>query len=378
MIWILWLIGAVVAFIVCIIEYIKSREHLHIIVRLPPKSDQEPYHRHVMELADLIQKIFVSIGIFCLIAAAYCGVIRGVIRGIKSDYAAVLDRPINMAFMRPSDDEIEERCNWSESKSKKARQEIAKAETKISQTGAFRMVNRQMIESEMEAIATEYQFSMSEFSDGENMVELGKALNAELVVAVDLYAFPTIKLSFMNISTLQKFTTTTKDKIDNTIKLVVESLKIPHSSDDLEGTWFYDGMKMSSIKYNINSSELITPFATQYPTTPCPKKVIRNYLKSDSQLSKTTIMGDEFELEFASNEKLASNLIYSPSDSMIRYKNGKTYSTFKAGTIRARFANGFELSNAPVFIKDNRLGILVGTSKSDGTGTAYFMMFTHE
>ncbi len=305
----------------------------------------------------------------------FVGLIFGVIFGVKniknninvSNYSrAPVERTVNVVFITPTESELAEKCG---KKAKDVRKQVAEVEATISQIPTFKLLDR----SKVDLILNEYDFSVSDWADGNTVAEIGRALNAELLLYFEIYDAKTVNISFLNISTMEKFTSKELD-----IRPAVASLQIPHETVDIEGTWQYDGLMQSQLKYKNSNWEYLSPFSLRFPILPCNNQ---NFVPNNEDIVKAEIADGEMTLVLASGEKNTSELLYNVKNSVIYNKakdatEYKPVSAFEAGTVRAKFSSGLSLVNAQVFLKDNRMGILVGTSKEDGTGKAYFMMFS--
>ena len=303
------------------------------------------------------------------------GLIFGVIFGVKNiknninvaNYSrAPVERTVNVAFIKPTESELSEKCG---KKAGDVRKQVAEVEATISQIPTFKLLDR----SKVDLILNEYDFSVSDWADGNTVAEIGRALNAELLLYFEIYDAKTVNISFLNISTMEKFTSKELD-----IRPAVASLQIPHETADIEGTWQYDGLMQSQLKYKNSNREYLSPFSLRFPVVPCNNQ---NFVPNNEDIVKAEIADGEMTLVLASGEKNTSELLYNVKNSVIYNKakdatEYKPVSAFEAGTVRAKFSSGLSLVNAQVFLKDNRMGILVGTSKEDGTGKAYFMMFS--
>jgi len=270
--------------------------------------------------------------------------------------------------------------------------EISEVVEKLSREG-FKTVERN--ESKISKVMKEHDFQMSEWSSDNKVAEVGKAANADVILSFvprfkpnsDGSSNVTVDAEFMDINTMQvinfKYDGSSFSNWDfNLLKL---------NTDVPDGMWYCDGLMKSSIKYNKNNAQYITPFAGANSLAKTRDGEVSKYLVKPMQRIHISDSSGYIVYEDGSEEevtvKFTAEKDRNISVSEVSYEDvldkktsmytssGSGVSTMKIGNIIIRDENGKQLLKGPVYRRGSAMGVFVGTSAKDGTGTAYFLMF---
>lgn len=263
---------------------------------------------------------------------------------------------------------------------------------KLSKEG-FKVVDRSG--SKLNKIMEEHEFQMSEWSAEKKVAEVGKGANADLILtfvprltSADPSIYASVSAEFIDINTMQTFNFNYTGTSFSNWNFAL--LKV--NADSPNGAWFCDGLKKSSIKYSPKEMKYITPFANNYALNSTNKLEKKKYFNeeitgitiSDNEGTVTYSNGKEVECYVAFNLEKDSNFAVDKvtgqnylDDNVTIYANSDSgVSTMKIGTLTIREELGKQLLKGTVYLKGNEMGILVGTSANNGSGIAYFVMFS--
>ena len=290
-----------------------------------------------------------------------------------------------------------------------------RAEELLSEIELLSLVDR----NRMEGILKEHKFQSSDWANQDTVAQVGQALNAQFVAYIDekevkkattarkILSLGTtadhiayVTLTLINVSTFRKFTFSVPsgEEFENEtlveykgldskmlINMFNDSTIVP--IDILDGTWYCDGVKESSVSYKADKLDYICPFASGYPLKSVKgdekyaafaeiEKADLNFGEMILSLSDGSELQNENGIIKEKKAKIFNTVRTNVKGDSTTYRTGiKPYSTCCIGKIRVRY-NGDININGDVFYKDNQLAIQIGTSKDDGTGKAYFLMFS--
>ena len=275
----------------------------------------------------------------------------------------------------------------------------------------------------MEAVMKEHAFQNSDWANEKTVARVGKALNAQYLAIIEdgktddanigfrgKESSEIVSLSLVNVTTLRKFSfPVASNEISSNYSghLATNSAYKGFDADKLEkvmqdgytgvplenldGDWFFDGAKESTASYNAKTLDYLTPFASGYTLK---KTKLGKEQKAFKDIEKAVVSGGAVSFVLSDGTVLeAETAVIKEKPAKIvntaRYEGVtsgmfgagtvrvglKPYSTNSVGTLRARYSKDFDISGT-VFYKDDTLAIQIGTSKDDGTGKAYFLMFS--
>lgn len=262
--------------------------------------------------------------------------------------------------------------------------------TVLSQTQGISVVDR----SKIDIILREHKFQNTSWTDNStNVAELGKALNANYLV----FLYPKIsssyysgfsvngEIEFLNVNSMKKVSFYANNINEWNLFMLGSEI----SKEDLYGTWFYNGIKKTDTAYTEETIQYITPFIPGKVLQDIGAKAEKKFkspLKKGSELvfGDTVLVNDEdAKMTFKSELReyfstcKAKYEKYTKTFSDSKYENKGYVSTYKVGNLIVRkqdtvYINGF------TYLYGDQLGIYLGTDGKNGTGHAYFMMFTKE
>ena len=297
----------------------------------------------------------------------------------------------------------------------------ARAEELLSKLDGISLVDR----NRMEAVMKEHAFQNSDWADEKVVARVGKALNAQYLAIIEdgktddaniglreKESSEIVSLSLVNVTTLRKFSfPVASNEISSSnyysghlatniaykgfdadkLEKVMQDGYTGVPLENLDGDWFFDGTKESTASYNAKTLDYLTPFASGYTLK---KTKLGKEQKAFKDIEKAVVSGGAVSFVLSDGTVLeAETAVIKEKPAKIvntaRYEGFtsglfgaravriglKPYSTNSVGTLRARYSKDFDI-NGTVFYKDDTLAIQIGTSKDDGTGKAYFLMFS--
>lgn len=270
--------------------------------------------------------------------------------------------------------------------------DISAITEKLSKEG-FKVVDRSG--SKLNKIMEEHEFQMSEWSAEKKVAEVGKGANADLILTFvprltssDSSVYASVSAEFIDINTMQTFNFNYNGTSFSNWNFAL--LKV--NADSPNGAWFCDGLKKSSIKYTSEKVKYITPFAGNYALNSTNKLEKKKYF--NEEITRITISDDEGTIIYSNGKEVECYVTFNlekDSNFSVDKVTGQNYlddnvkvyansdsgvSTMKIGTLTIRDEFGKQFLKGTVYRKGNEMGILVGTSAKDGSGIAYFVMFS--
>ena len=244
--------------------------------------------------------------------------------------------------------------------------------------------------SKMDLVMKEMEFQTSYWSNEEKTIAFGKSLNADFIVTFS-YVLPssvgqtilssskkelTLSINVMDVKTHSTHVYSSDDI--SSISLSINRDSSSAFPTEFRGVrWFFDGIKKSSYKYKGSAVNYITPFASSYPLKDSKLGSYKNqvgklsYIEFHDSYANLCYTNGEVKRGTYWFEESIAEVIRLSKDNASAINVGKSYSTFKLGSIAIRDDKGSLIAEGTLFYYKSKLGILVD-SKSKNVS---FMMF---
>lgn len=271
--------------------------------------------------------------------------------------------------------------------------QVSKVVEKLGKEG-FKVAERN--KTKLGKIIEEHDFQMSEWSSEKKSAEVGLAENADLILTFvprlkpsdNGSVYVSVTAEFLDINTMQ----TTNFNYDESGFSNWNFLILKSNEDSPNGLWYCDGVKKSTIKYTKNTMQFITPFAGNYALDDASRRESKKY--SSDEIGKIYIYETEGNVVYSNGKEENVSVNFSLEKARtfatdkVTYEDyldknienysddGTEVSTLRIGNIRIRGESGKQILNGKIYRRGNEMGILLGTSEKNGTGYAYFMMFS--
>lgn len=152
---------------------------------------------------------------------------------------------------------------------------MASAEVFLSKQKGIILIDRQKLDE----VKKEYSFQLSDWSDAEKTAEIGKALNADVLISIDFsfhnedfarFYFSTLYLEFTNMQTFQKLVYENNMTFEQSMfdevafqSLNLNALASQELTKSLPDQLTFDNYRKSALKYTDSTREKISPFLRQ-------------------------------------------------------------------------------------------------------------------
>ncbi|MBR1713822.1 MAG: hypothetical protein IJ717_02600 [Treponema sp.] len=244
----------------------------------------------------------------------------------------------------------------------------------LSSRSDLRIVDR----TKMDDVMAEAMFQESDWAESTTSATVGKAIAADLRVALTASGEKSIKVDFLDVNTLQSVSAVVSaENVGSLSSLSLAAFDAGGSKDfSLYGTWYCSGVRKSQTRYRAGDLEKITPFGRLRPVN-AERGEYADLLGRKLRGIETMTIQDGSFVTFVleKGEEINAEASFSPKEPYTAKQGGKEYSTLLVGKIRIRDDGGARLLEGNVYAKDGELAVHFGSQNGDGSGKAYFLMF---
>ena len=244
----------------------------------------------------------------------------------------------------------------------------------LSSRSDLRIVDR----TKMDDVMAEAMFQESDWAESTTSATVGKAIAADLRVALTASGEKSIKVDFLDVNTLQSVTAVVSaENVGSLSSLSLAAFDAGGSKDfSLDGTWYCSGVRKSQTRYRARDLEKITPFGRLRPVNAERGEYADLLGRKLRGIETMTIQDGSFVTFVLENgEEINAESSFSPKEPYTVKQGGKEYSTLLVGKIRICDDGGARLLEGNVYAKDGELAVHFGSQNGDGSGKAYFLMF---